>query len=109
MAYCTFEYNVLHMIPFSLSPSLSLSLSLSPTYSGVLSQLWLMHTHERANCCCCNFLFTYVREMSVFRNLFLRALLHCCERPVKRRKAMLGPPLQDGLYCMAWTVVAVWR
>ena len=22
---------------------------------------------------------------------------------------MLGPPLHDGLYCMAWTVVAGWR
>ena len=37
------------------------------------------------------------------------ALLHCCERPVLRRKAMLGPPLRNGLYCMAWTVLAGWR
>ena len=23
--------------------------------------------------------------------------------------AMLGPPVHDGLYCMAWTVLAGWR
>ena len=51
----------------------------------------------------CNFVYRTME--SVFRNLFLHALLRCCERPVMRRKAMLGPPLHDGLYCMAWTVL----
>ena len=30
-------------------------------------------------------------------------------RPVMRRMAILGLPLHDGLYCMAWTVLAGWR
>ena len=44
------------------------------------------------NCCC-----------------FAQYLLLCCKRPVIRRMAILGPPLHDGLYSMAWTVVAGWR
>ena len=46
---------------------------------------------------------------SFFVKLFLHALLHCCKRPVIRRMAMLGPPVHDGLYPMAWTVLAGWR
>ena len=30
-------------------------------------------------------------------------------RPVMREMAMLGPPLHDSLYSMAWTVFAGWR
>ena len=44
------------------------------------------------NCCC-----------------FAQYLLLCCKRPMMRRMAMLGPPVHDGLYCMAWTVLAGWR
>ena len=36
-------------------------------------------------------------------------LLPCCRRPVMGRMAMLGPPLHNGLYSMAWTVLAGWR
>ena len=50
-----------------------------------------------------------IMESVFLRKLFLHALLHCCEWPVLRQKAMLGPPLHNGLYCMAWTVLAVWR
>ena len=56
----------------------------------------------------CNFVYR-IMESALLYKLFLHALLHCCERPVLRRKAMLGPPLHNGLYCMAWTVLAVWR
>ena len=44
---------------------------------------------------------------SFFVKLFLHALLHCCKRPVMRRIAILGPLLHNGLYCMAWTVLAL--
>ena len=54
----------------------------------------------------CNLVY---RIESSFVNLFLHTLLHRCKRPAIRRMAMLGPPLHDGLYCMAWTVLAGWR
>ena len=33
----------------------------------------------------------------------------CGIRPVMGRMAMLGPPLHNGLYSMAWTVLAGWH
>ena len=51
----------------------------------------------------------YRMEFSVKNCCFALYLLLCCKRPVMRRMAMLGPPLHDGLYSMAWTVVAGWR
>ena len=56
----------------------------------------------------CNFV-NRIMDSVFLCKLFLHSLLHCCERPVLRRKAMLGPPLHNGLYFMAWTVLAVWR
>ena len=53
--------------------------------------------------------FCIPRWSLLFVNLFMDALPPCCKWPVMRQMAILGPPLHNGLYCMAWTMSPGWR